>query len=121
MSNKNKPVSSKKKFNLYRWFFFRSRGDSPFVKLIIHVVLIGACFISLYPALRVMTVSLRSGNNLLTTDLDIIPTGRVRAPADYQASQLDLAREKTQDEVQAVINERIASDVERNNTEVKIT
>jgi arabinogalactan oligomer/maltooligosaccharide transport system permease protein len=56
-----------------RRFFFRSRGDSPFKRLVIHLVLIIACAIALYPALRVLSVSLRPGDRLLSTDLSIIP------------------------------------------------
>lgn len=57
----------------YRWFFFRSRGDSPFKTLIIHAALIASCIIAVYPALRVITISLRPDDSLLTTDLRIIP------------------------------------------------
>lgn len=54
-------------------FFYRSRGDSPFKRLLIHLVLIIACAIAIYPALRILSVSLRPGNRLLSTDLAIIP------------------------------------------------
>jgi arabinogalactan oligomer/maltooligosaccharide transport system permease protein len=54
-------------------FFFRSRGDSPFKRLLIHVVLIIVCAIAVYPALRILSVSLRPGDRLLSTDLAIIP------------------------------------------------
>jgi arabinogalactan oligomer/maltooligosaccharide transport system permease protein len=57
----------------YRWFFFRSRGDSPFKTLMIHAALIASCIIAVYPALRVITISLRPDDSLLTTDLRIIP------------------------------------------------
>ncbi len=56
-----------------RWFFVRSRGDSPFKTLLIHATLIAACVIAVYPALRVVTISLRPNDTLLTTDLRIIP------------------------------------------------
>lgn len=56
-----------------RWFFFRSRGDSPFKRLLIHLTLIAACIVTIYPALRVVTISLRPNDTLLTTDLRIIP------------------------------------------------
>lgn len=56
-----------------RWFFFRSRGDSPFKTLLIHATLIVSCVIAVYPALRVVTISLRPNDTLLTTDLRIIP------------------------------------------------
>jgi len=57
----------------YRWFFFRARGDSPFKRLLIHLLLIIACAISVYPVLRVVTISLRPNDTLLTTSLRIIP------------------------------------------------
>jgi arabinogalactan oligomer/maltooligosaccharide transport system permease protein len=57
----------------YRWFFFRGHGDSPFKRLIIHIVLIIACTIAVYPVLRVVTISLRPNDTLLTTSLRIIP------------------------------------------------
>ncbi len=57
----------------FRWFFFRSRGDSPFKRLLIHLTLIVASLITIYPALRVVTISLRPNDTLLTTDLRIIP------------------------------------------------
>jgi arabinogalactan oligomer/maltooligosaccharide transport system permease protein len=56
-----------------RWFFFRSRGDSPFKRLLIHATLIVACTIAVYPVLRVVTISLRPNDTLLTTSLQIIP------------------------------------------------
>lgn len=57
----------------FRWFFIRSRGDSPFKTLLIHATLILSCVIAVYPALRVVTISLRPNDTLLTTDLRIIP------------------------------------------------
>lgn len=57
----------------FRWFFFRARGDSPFKRLLIHLVLIIACIIAVYPVLRVVTISLRPNDTLLTTSLRIIP------------------------------------------------
>ena len=57
----------------FRWFFHRSRGDSPFKTLMIHFTLIICCVIAVYPALRVITISLRPNDTLLTTDLRIIP------------------------------------------------
>jgi len=57
---------------IYR-FFHSGRGDSPFRRLWINALLILACFIAIYPVLRVFSVSLRPGNQLLSTSLDIIP------------------------------------------------
>lgn len=56
-----------------RSFFKSGKEDSPFKRLIIHLVLILACMIALYPILRVFAVSLRPGNRLLSTDLALIP------------------------------------------------
>ena len=56
-----------------RWFFFRGHGDSPFKRLIIHITLIICCVIAVYPVLRVVTISLRPNDTLLTTSLRIIP------------------------------------------------
>jgi arabinogalactan oligomer/maltooligosaccharide transport system permease protein len=55
------------------WFFYRGRGDSPFKTLLIHATLIIACIIAVFPVLRVVTISLRPNDTLLTTDLRIIP------------------------------------------------
>lgn len=57
----------------FRWFFYRARGDSPFKTILIHITLIICCVIAVYPALRVVTISLRPNDTLLTTDLRIIP------------------------------------------------
>jgi arabinogalactan oligomer/maltooligosaccharide transport system permease protein len=65
------PLNSFRTF--LRWFFYRSRGDSPFKRILIHSALIIASIIAVYPALRVVTISLRPNDTLLTTDLRIIP------------------------------------------------
>ncbi|MEW6028390.1 MAG: sugar ABC transporter permease [Chloroflexota bacterium] len=57
----------------WRWFFVRGRGDSPFKTTLIHITLIIASIIAVYPVLRVVTISLRPNDTLLTTDLRIIP------------------------------------------------
>ncbi len=57
----------------FSWFFHRSRGDSPFKTLLIHITLIFCCIVAAYPALRVITISLRPNDTLLTTSLRIIP------------------------------------------------
>ncbi|HOJ01212.1 MAG TPA: carbohydrate ABC transporter permease, partial [Anaerolineaceae bacterium] len=54
-------------------FFRANRGDSKFKRLIIHIILILYCLISVYPLLRIFSVSLRPGNRVLSTDLSIIP------------------------------------------------
>jgi arabinogalactan oligomer / maltooligosaccharide transport system permease protein len=57
----------------FRWIFYRGHGDSPFKRLLIHITLIIACVIAVYPVLRVVTISLRPNDTLLTTSLRIIP------------------------------------------------
>ncbi len=54
-------------------FFYGGRQDSTFKRLLIHLTLIICCLIAVYPILRIMTVSLRPGDRLLSTDLSIIP------------------------------------------------
>lgn len=56
-----------------RSFFRSTREDSPFKRIIIHLVLIIACVIAVFPILRVLAVSLRPGDRLMSTDLSIIP------------------------------------------------
>ncbi len=58
---------------LWRWLFYRPRGDSPIKRFFIHVALWVACIIAAYPILRVVSISLRPSNKLLTTSLAIIP------------------------------------------------
>jgi arabinogalactan oligomer/maltooligosaccharide transport system permease protein len=53
--------------------FVSGREDSPFKRIMIHVVLIICCIIAVYPVLRVLSVSLRPGDRLLSTSLAIIP------------------------------------------------
>ncbi len=66
-----KVVSPLRKF--LSWFFVRARGDSPFKTILIHAALIIASIVAVYPVLRVVTISLRPNDTLLTTDLRIIP------------------------------------------------
>ncbi len=61
------------KRSAWRRFFKSGRGDSPFKRLLIHLVLITACIIAVYPVLRVLSVSLRPNDRLLSTSLAIIP------------------------------------------------
>ncbi len=56
-------------------FFRATRGDSPFKRLLIHLVLIGYCIITIYPISRIISVALRPGNQLLSSDLSVIPAG----------------------------------------------
>ena len=56
-----------------RKFFFTTRGDSGFRRLLIHLTLIVACIIAVYPILRILGMSLRPGDRALSADLSIIP------------------------------------------------
>jgi arabinogalactan oligomer/maltooligosaccharide transport system permease protein len=47
--------------------------ESKFITLMRHLVLLTFVAIALYPALNVLSISLRPGNNLRTLDLSIIP------------------------------------------------
>ena len=64
-------------------FFRARRGDSPFKRLVIHLTLIMACVATIYPVLRVFSVSLRPGDRLLSTSLRIIPADA--SLGNYQA------------------------------------
>lgn len=66
-------VTDKKPDSILTRFFYAQRGDSPFKRLLIHLTLILASIIAVYPVLRVMTISLRPGDRLLSTSLAIIP------------------------------------------------
>ena len=54
-------------------FFYGGREDSPFKRILIHLALIIYCAITVYPVLRIVTVALRPGDRLLSTDLSLIP------------------------------------------------
>jgi arabinogalactan oligomer/maltooligosaccharide transport system permease protein len=56
-----------------RSFFRSGREDSPFKRILIHLVLIIAALIAIFPILRILAVSLRPGDRLMSTDLSIIP------------------------------------------------
>jgi len=56
-----------------RRFFHAGRGDSPAKRLVIHLLLILACIVAVYPISRIVSISLRPGDRLLSTDLRIIP------------------------------------------------
>lgn len=63
-----------KKQTFWQWFFYkRLQRESPFERMLVHVVLICACLLAIYPALRVVTVSLRPGDRLMSTSLALIP------------------------------------------------
>ncbi|MBI5243602.1 MAG: ABC transporter permease subunit [Elusimicrobia bacterium] len=43
--------------------------------VLLHAALVAACIVSVYPMLRMIAVSLRPGDRLLSTDLSLIPAG----------------------------------------------
>jgi len=47
--------------------------------VLIHAALIAACLICIYPLLRMISVSLRPGDRLISTDLSLIPAGATAA------------------------------------------
>jgi arabinogalactan oligomer/maltooligosaccharide transport system permease protein len=57
----------------WRKFFHQTRGDSGFKRLLIHVILIFACVVAVYPVARIFSISVRPGDRLLASDLSIIP------------------------------------------------
>jgi len=66
-------VSKRAQRSAWRRFFKSGREDSPFKRILIHLALILSCAIAIYPVLRVLSVSLRPGDRLLSTSLAIIP------------------------------------------------
>lgn len=66
-------TTERKQRSLIARFFKAQRGDSPFKRLMIHLTLIISSIIAIYPVLRVVSVSLRPGDRLLSTSLAIIP------------------------------------------------
>jgi len=63
----------KKQASAWKRFFKSGREDSPFKRILIHAALILSCIIAVYPVLRVVSVSLRPGDRLLSTSLALIP------------------------------------------------
>ena len=51
----------------------RVNGENLWFRALVNVILIVACLIAVYPALRILSVSLRPGDRLLSTSLAIIP------------------------------------------------
>ena len=66
-------ASPRKQTSAWERFFKSGREDSPFKRILIHLALILSCAIAVYPVLRVLSVSLRPGDRLLSTSLAIIP------------------------------------------------
>jgi arabinogalactan oligomer/maltooligosaccharide transport system permease protein len=51
----------------------RVNGENIWFRALVNLILIAACMAAVYPALRILTVSLRPGDRLLSTSLAIIP------------------------------------------------
>ncbi len=66
-------VPSAKQRSAWERFFKSGRQDSPFKRILIHLALIISSIIAIYPVLRVVSVSLRPGDRLLSTSLALIP------------------------------------------------
>ena len=60
--------------SLFDWLFKPKRNGSRVGRALTHLVLIFACVMAVYPVLRILTVSLRPGDRLLSTSLAIIPS-----------------------------------------------
>jgi arabinogalactan oligomer/maltooligosaccharide transport system permease protein len=56
-----------------RGWWQRGRQDGPVKRIVINLVLVGACIVAIYPLLQVITISLRPGNRLFSTSLAVIP------------------------------------------------
>lgn len=52
-----------------------SRRDRPLKRLAIHLALVFASLVAFFPLLRVLSVALRPSNQVLSTDLSLIPQG----------------------------------------------
>jgi len=61
--------------------------DPTWLKGLIHALLIAACLVTIYPILRIVTISLRPGDRLMSTSLAIIPPDATLA--NYKAALLD--------------------------------
>jgi arabinogalactan oligomer/maltooligosaccharide transport system permease protein len=51
----------------------RVNGENLWFRILVNVILVVACVAAVYPALRILTVSLRPGDRLLSTSLAVIP------------------------------------------------
>ncbi len=66
-------TARKPKASPIRSFFVRTRGDSPFVRIVVNLVLLFSCIVAIYPAVRVFTISLGPHNQSLIDPFTIIP------------------------------------------------
>jgi len=60
-------------------FFYRARGDSPFALLVINLMLVLACVVAVYPAVRVFSISLGPFNQSLIDPFTIVPASATAA------------------------------------------
>ena len=69
-------VSRKKPSAISRVFFQRTRDqESLAMRLLVHLVLVVASVIAIFPVIRVLGVALRPGDNLLDPTFSLIPQG----------------------------------------------
>ncbi|MBA4420233.1 MAG: ABC transporter [Anaerolinea sp.] len=73
MAALNQPTKVEKTPKKKTIFQGSAREDSPFKRFWIHVGLIIACIFTVYPILRILSVALRPGDRLLSTNLALIP------------------------------------------------
>ena len=66
-------VPARRQKSAWERFFKSGLEDSPFKRILIHLALILSCALAVYPVLRIVSVSLRPGDRLLSTSLAIIP------------------------------------------------
>lgn len=68
------------------------REDRPAKRLIVHLILIGAAIIAAFPILRVFSVALRPGNQLLDSTFSMIPAGATLESFQHVLSDTQLPR-----------------------------
>lgn len=74
------------------WFFGRRKQGSRFGLILTHIILVFACILAIYPVLRIVTVSLRPGDRLLSTSLRIIPEDASFSNFKYVILEKDFLR-----------------------------
>lgn len=68
------------------------RDDKPLKRLIVHLVLVGTAFIAAFPILRVFSVALRPGNQLLDSTFSLLPEGATLESFQHVLSDTELPR-----------------------------
>ena len=68
------------------------REDRPLKRLILHLILIGTAIIAAFPILRVFSVALRPGNQLLDSTFSLLPEGATLESFQHVLSDTQLPR-----------------------------